>query len=638
MTKIMFNACTTFWTLGLISNHLLVVTLPSASVLVAAEYNYNHSPPKILEAIAICRNKLREDPHFPKIQHSLAQLLDSQIETPSTSSSSIENDPHTSKHKILHSDLISEVLQLYHSVGCPSQEVSEKRLPPPKIRFESLMRAGTIAKDILHDVDKAIFYYNLATRLDGIEERLRLASFEIIIPILLSSAATTTQRASADLSSAEISFDGTLESQASHISKQQYYLQQAMELCNFVSEQCPDSFVIDEFKGATLRQMKQPILAFESYNLSMIKAKKQYAKLNSDGNKNENDWLSGLSNLLKTSILVAAAGREFGMLSPDEQLNLLREAEDHSLPMLKVSQNKFDAYVWRSFQDQALDLYNNMGIVEKKRGSFDEAVICFKKALEIKSNDGHALVQLASIDRNDGKDNILSNVKELDPEYVSALFDGYSSRFESELVDVLHYRGHILVYDALKSALRKLGKSTSAIQQVVDLGCGTGLLGELIANDMSSVVVCGVDLSQRMVDISRQRRSRNGDDVYASVAVSDAAEYLSTRNERSVDCILASDVFIYVGDIEKILGESARVLVKDGLVGFTLESFDLNREDKDSRGLKLLSSGRFGHSKKYIDDVAASKGFDVKSWNDCVLRKQGQNDVNGAVVILRKPW
>jgi len=277
-----------------------------------------------------------------------------------------------------------------------------------------------------------------------------------------------------------------------------------------------------------------------------------------------------------------------------------------------------------------------MGIVEKKQGSLHEAVMYFRKALEIKSNDGHALVQLASIDRNDGKDDILSNVNELDPEYVSALFDGYSSRFESELVDVLHYRGHILVYDALKSALQKLEKSTSSIQQVVDLGCGTGLLGELIANDMPSAIVSGVDLSRRMVDISRQRRSRNGDDVYASVAVSDAAEYLSTRNERSVDCILASDVFIYVGDIEKILGESARVLVKDGLVGFTVESFDFHREDKDSRGLKLLSCGRFGHSKKYIHDIAASKGFDVMSWNDCVLRKQGQNDVIGAVVILRK--
>ncbi|KAL7462762.1 hypothetical protein ACHAXS_003137 [Conticribra weissflogii] len=633
--KAVFEAFTTIVTLGFISNHILVATLTSRSVLVAAQNN--QSPPKIFEAIAICREKLKVDPHFPKIQHSLAQLLDSQIEIPSTTSSSTENDSLNSNNEILSSDLLMEVLQLYYSVGVPSPEVTENRLPPPKIRFESLMRAGTIAKDMLHDLDKAIFFYNLATRLDGLDEQLRLTSLEIILPILLSSAATSSERESADVSFPEISLDGSLENQALYISKHQYYLQLAMELCKFVSEKCPNSFIVDELKAATLRQMKQPILAFESYNLAMMKAKQQYAKSKSDNSANENDSLFALSNLLKTSILIAAAGREFGMLSPDEQLNILREAEDHSLEILHASQNKFDEYVWRSFKDQALDLYNNMGIVEKKRGAFPEAVIFFKKALEIKANDGHTLVQLASIGRNDGEDDILSNVKKLDPGYVSALFDGYSSRFESELVDVLHYRGHILVYDALKSAILKLGKSTSSIQQVIDLGCGTGLLGELVANHMPSVRVFGVDLSQRMVDISRQRKGRNGDIVYASVVLSDATDYLSTMKERSVDCILASDVFIYIGDIEKVLEESARTLVNDGLIGFTVESFDLHRKDDDSRGLKLLPSGRFGHSKEYIYDVAASNGFDVLSWNDCVLRKQGRNDVKGAVVILRKP-
>lgn len=54
----------------------------------------------------------------------------------------------------------------------------------------------------------------------------------------------------------------------------------------------------------------------------------------------------------------------------------------------------------------------------------------------------------------------------------------------------------------------------------------------------------------------------------------DAAQYLSSLQHQSVDCILASDVFIYVRDISMILEASARCLPKDGLVSFTVEGYE----------------------------------------------------------------
>ena len=44
--------------------------------------------------------------------------------------------------------------------------------------------------------------------------------------------------------------------------------------------------------------------------------------------------------------------------------------------------------------------------------------------------------------------------RELEPEYVSALFDRYNSRFETELVDIIHYKGHTLLYESLLKALK----------------------------------------------------------------------------------------------------------------------------------------------------------------------------------------
>ena len=159
------------------------------------------------------------------------------------------------------------------------------------------------------------------------------------------------------------------------------------------------------------------------------------------------------------------------------------------------------------------------------------------------------------------------------------------------------------------------------------------LLGELVSNDIPSANVFGVDLSQRMVDISRERKSKSGGNVYMSVIVSDAAQFLSTIEDNSIDCVLASDVFIYVGDISSVLAESSRCLVDNGLVGFTIESYEDSGSDS---GLKLLPSGRFGHSREYINEVATLKGFQVFSWEECILRKQGGKDVTGAAVILKK--
>ena len=143
--------------------------------------------------------------------------------------------------------------------------------------------------------------------------------------------------------------------------------------------------------------------------------------------------------------------------------------------------------------------------------------------------------------------------------------------------------------------------------------------------------LAGVDLSQRMVELSRERKTNRGSEVYTSVETKEATEFLSALDQK-VDAIIASDVIIYVGDLSPLLGESFKCLSNDGLLGFTIESY----EGANKNGFKLQKSGRFGHSKSYIEKVAKHEGFEVLSWEDCTLRQQGGKDVKGASVILRK--
>ena len=111
-----------------------------------------------------------------------------------------------------------------------------------------------------------------------------------------------------------------------------------------------------------------------------------------------------------------------------------------------------------------------------------------------------------------------------------------------------------------------------------------------------------------------------------------------------------------MGALERVLWECSRCLLSSddnstgGLVGFTIEGFNddgnsIGRDRKvgidiggqrQKKGMKLLKSGRFGHRREYVVDVAQKVGLDLMLWEDCVLRRQSGKDVYGAVVVLQK--
>jgi tetratricopeptide (TPR) repeat protein len=237
-------------------------------------------PPNVIEAIRICREKLEVDPHHPRIQHSLAQLLDSTI--------SHVGDVDTAS--------IDEVLQLYHAIGQPSNQITEKRLPPAKIRYESLIRAGTIAKDILHDKNLAIEYYSLALNLDGIEESSLLLVFQEVMPTLLSM-----------VNHDDHLVDITLDHDDGTMANKQI-LRQAFDLCNLVEAKSPTASIVDEYRGATLRRMNQSESAYHSYRRAVVKSRQIFDRGIGDSSKSS----ALTTDFIRASILAAAAARESG--------------------------------------------------------------------------------------------------------------------------------------------------------------------------------------------------------------------------------------------------------------------------------------------------------------------------------------
>jgi hypothetical protein len=287
---------------------------------------------QISEAIAVCREKLRAEPHFPKMQHSLAQLLDSRLDT--------------SRPDI---DQVSEVIELYRSVGQPSAEVEKQRLPPPKVRFESLMRAATISRDALFDTRQAISYFLSAIAVEGVDNSMLIAAFEQVMLLLLSKEETIEDVASGPIEVVNGEVD--LQIFANDERHLDNCLQTALRLCEYIAAKCPNETLADEFKGATLRKGKQPLLAYQSYQNAMNKARSQYIESQQIGSE---EYILKLCNFMKTSILASAAGREAG-LDSDQCLSLLAEAESVTSKALE-SLDSQDAAINLAISEKLIDL------------------------------------------------------------------------------------------------------------------------------------------------------------------------------------------------------------------------------------------------------------------------------------------
>ena len=138
----------------------------------------------------------------------------------------------------------------------------------------------------------------------------------------------------------------------------------------------------------------------------------------------------------------------------------------------------------------------------------------------------------------------------------------------------------------------------------------------------------GVDLSGEMAKIA------NSKNCYTEpIVICDCDDYLKERESDSADVIVSADTYIYVGDIETSVRESARVLKDGGMLAFSIEVI---ADDASPEGFTLLESGRYGQSKRYVRELARKFGFDLEVEEDLVVRKEQTRDIEGCVYILEK--
>jgi predicted TPR repeat methyltransferase len=204
------------------------------------------------------------------------------------------------------------------------------------------------------------------------------------------------------------------------------------------------------------------------------------------------------------------------------------------------------------------------------------------------------------------------------PGYVRALFDGYAPRFDKHLVKNLNYRGPELVAAAVRRVRARDG-SPFGFRRILDLGCGTGLVGRAFEGRFEAIE--GVDLSPGMLAKARKTR------LYARLHEGDLVDFLNGRGEASADLVVAADVFVYLASLEAAFRAARRALARDGLFAFSVQAHD-------GDGFALGEDARYSHGEPYLRRLAAGTGFTVALLERASTRQDRGEDVPGFVAVL----
>jgi predicted TPR repeat methyltransferase len=166
--------------------------------------------------------------------------------------------------------------------------------------------------------------------------------------------------------------------------------------------------------------------------------------------------------------------------------------------------------------------------------------------------------------------------------YVESLFDDYAPNSQHHLLQNLRYQAH----STLLAPLLAEGRRWSL---ALDLGCGRGLCGRLLAPVCAAVD--GIDVSRVMVE----QVSASG--AYRCMAHAELLPFLAQSDEPA-DLIVAADVFIYVGALDAVVPTAARRLAPGGVLAFSVEQADPGHD------LQLRPSLRYAHGQSAIERLA----------------------------------
>lgn len=281
--------------------------------------------------------------------------------------------------------------------------------------------------------------------------------------------------------------------------------------------------------------------------------------------------------------------------------------------------------------------HNNRGAVLHRLGRIDEAEAAYRRALELAPNTSQPYLNLAHVLVEWGRTTEAVAICEqalgfgLDPDlfsqtratflrlnpprapdgWVKETFDNFAPTFESQL--------RSLGYDVPEKIARVIQAHLPAGANVLDLGCGTGLVGAALG--ASAICLVGVDLSEGML---AQAASRS---IYTALHTAEVHTFVQGTGSGTFDGVCAADLFIYIGDLEAMFAAVGRVLKPGGW-------FIFSTEETKTPEYTLQPTGRYAHAQGYIERLAETTFLVAMSERISVRMERG-HPVPGRLYALR---
>jgi len=203
---------------------------------------------------------------------------------------------------------------------------------------------------------------------------------------------------------------------------------------------------------------------------------------------------------------------------------------------------------------------------------------------------------------------------------IVGLFDDYAQRFDMHLVRGLKYK----VPERVAQQLLALHPDRKF--NLLDLGCGTGLLGLYLGPIQGHIV--GVDLSRKMIEQAALHQ------VYARFHNVNMLDALRETPAEQYEVITCLDALVYVGDLATVIPNALRILKPGGHFIFSCEAA---QEDEPDLALRQ-PSGRYAHRDTAVERLCREAGFDqVQIEHLPMLRMEGDAPLPGFLVTARKP-
>lgn len=238
---------------------------------------------------------------------------------------------------------------------------------------------------------------------------------------------------------------------------------------------------------------------------------------------------------------------------------------------------------------------------------YAEAATCFRRLLELHPDDESTKFALAALQ---------GQTPETAPRgYVASIFDEMAESFDTHLTQ-LGYR----IPEMLRDMMINIAGADARFKNCIDLGCGTGMSGA--AFKPYTARISGVDLSSKMIAAARNKA------IYDALFEEDLVEHLS-RNDELFDLVLATDVFIYVGELRSLFAAVKQRMMAGGYLLFSTER-------SDDAEYVLRPSGRYAHSPAYIESLAAEFGFAITYTSPAKIRMEKGVPEMGDIFALRR--